>query len=93
MISMNQEQELPVALDEWHAKFKADLAGASDEQLIASFNRETGHNGWTSTRGAYLKALHEEFDRRGFDYSCIGDSRSLSFSRRIRLVGKTIELD
>lgn len=65
------------------------LSNKSDEELIVRFNREVGCSGWVSTRGRYLAELHDEFEKR-FDYSAIGDTSSLSFARKIKLVGKKI---
>ena len=62
----------------------------TDEELIRRFNEQVGVRGWVSARGAYVAAIHVEFDRRGFDYSLIGDSISLSFKNKIKLVGKKI---
>jgi len=32
--------------------------------------------------------MHEEFDKRGYDYSIIGGKKSLSFAKRIMLEGR-----
>ncbi|MEO7201252.1 MAG: hypothetical protein ABIZ82_01515 [Candidatus Tumulicola sp.] len=73
--------------DEYCERFGSD----SDEELVAAFNREIGNTGWVSARGAYLAALHDEFRKRGFDFSAIGDADSLSLRVKIRLKGKKIE--
>lgn len=65
------------------------LSSESDEELIARFNHEVGCGGWVSARGRYLAELHDEFEKR-FDYSAIGDTSSLSFAHRIKLVGRKI---
>jgi hypothetical protein len=62
----------------------------TDEELIRRFNEQVGVRGGVPARGAYMAAIHAEFDRRGFDYSLIGDSISLSFKNKIKLVGKKI---
>ena len=76
-----------VAYEEFLAQFKA----CTDQELIEVFNRQVGNTGWTSSRGSYLAALHEEFKNRGFDFSAMGDERSLSFRSKIRLIGRAIE--
>ena len=73
-------------------EFKRELSKLSDRGLVAKFNRETGISGWVSARGAYLAAIHEQFNARRFDYSEIGDAHSLSFKHRIQLYGKKIEI-
>ncbi|MDP4270689.1 MAG: hypothetical protein Q8909_11265 [Bacteroidota bacterium] len=70
--------------------FLDTLAGESDEHLIERFNREVGNRGWTSTRGAYLAAIHAEFDRRDFDYSLIGNEQALSYRYLVRLEVKRV---
>ena len=65
------------------------LSSERDEELIVRFNREVGCSGWVSARGRDLAELHDEFEKR-FDYSAIGDTSSLSFAHRIKLVGKKI---
>jgi hypothetical protein len=67
-------------------RFKA----MSDIELIEAFNKEVGNPGWVSARAAYLMALHDEFVRRGFDYSSIGSAAGLSLATRIKLIDKKI---
>ena len=62
----------------------------TDSEIISVFNREVGNSGWGTARASYLVAIHSEFDRRKFDYSEIGDSKSLSFKNHIVLDGKKI---
>ena len=69
------------------------LEKLSDQELIEVFNREVGNPGWTSSRSKHLSALHEEFEQRGFDYTSIGGTISLSFKRKIKLAGKKILID
>lgn len=73
--------------EEFLVRFKA----FTDDELIDAFNREVGNPGWVSARASYLAALQREFQDRGFDYAAIGDERSLSLRRRVRLVDKTLE--
>jgi len=66
-------------------KFLQNLKALTDNELIEAFNKEVGNSGWVSARGAYLSAMHTEFKRRKFDYSQIGDERSLSLANHVRL--------
>ncbi len=75
------------AYEEFLARFKS----LTDQEIIERFNEQIGNNGWTSSRGSYLAALHDEFLNRGFDFSAIGGSESLSLRSKIRLSGKTLE--
>lgn len=64
-----------------YKEFQERLNTMSDEELIDAFNREVGNPGWTSSRAVYLVALHEEFEKRHYDYSIIkdnGDSHDIS---------------
>lgn len=69
---------------------KEELLKMSDEQLIDSFNKDVGNPGWVGARARFHSALHEEFENRGFDFSVIGNKNSLSFSKKVRLIGKKI---
>ena len=71
--------------------FENDLKKYTDEQLVAMFNREVNNKGSGTARFSFLAALHNEFNRRGFDYSEIGDKKSLSFRDRITLENKIIK--
>ena len=77
---------------DYHKEYQDRFKKMSDDQLIDAFNREAGNAGWTSSRGSYLAALHQEFKARGYDYSIIGDKNSLSLKRKVQLVGKKIEI-
>jgi hypothetical protein len=62
----------------------------SNAELIEMFNGQVGNQGWCSSKATYLLKIHQEFDRRGFDYSIIGGKGGISFAHKIELVGKTI---
>jgi hypothetical protein len=65
-----------------------------DEHLIATFNGDVGNPGWTNSRASFCSAMAEEFERRHYDYSAIGKKNvSLSWARKIKLVGKKIVLE
>lgn len=68
-----------------YESFQNRLRLLNDEELIHTFNKEVGNLGWVGARGAYLAAIHKEFDRRSIDYSQIGDEESLSLKYRIKL--------
>ena len=73
-----------------YIEFKEWFRGMTDNQLIATFNSDVGNLGWVSSRGYFHLALREEFEKRKYDYSTIGDKRSLSLKNRVKLVGKKI---
>lgn len=76
---------------EYFDKFVLELSKVTDKDLIERFNLEVDTAGWVTARASYLAAIHQEFNRRGFDYSEIGDEGSLSFKNKIELVGKLIK--
>jgi hypothetical protein len=74
-----------------YEEYREAFRALTDSQLISAFNREVGNNGWTSARGAYLRALHDAFEDRGFDYSAVGNERGLSLRSKVRLKRNVIE--
>lgn len=61
------------------------LSKNTEDELISTFNQEVGNSGWGTARASFLSAIHNEFEIRGFDYSLVGDRRSLSFNKPILL--------
>jgi hypothetical protein len=43
---------------------------------------------WGTARAGYILALSNTFSKRGIDFSIIGDWKSISLAKRVRLVGK-----
>lgn len=78
--------------DPGYLKFRERFASESDQELIEAFNSQVGNNGWVRSRGLFLRALHEEFEKRGLDYSGIGNANGLTVKNKVKLVGKKIEL-
>ena len=64
-----------------------DFHDSTDQELIERFNGDTGHCGWVAARGRFLCALFDEMYKR-FDCSAIGDKKSFSMAKKIRLQGK-----
>jgi hypothetical protein len=50
--------------DKIYEEFKERFESMTDEQLIDTFNRDKGKSGWVSARSKFLRALHEEFEKR-----------------------------
>lgn len=65
----------------------------TDTELIERFNKEVWNTWWTSSRAEFLSLLHEEFNKRWFDYSVIWDEKSLSFKNKIKLLNNKIVLE
>ena len=71
--------------EEMFKDYKKQFAQMTDCELVEAFNREVGNPGWGSARGAYLAALHREFQERGFDISAIGNDCSMSLKNKVKL--------
>ena len=74
--------------EEYFKKFSSDFEQKSNDEIITAFNNEVGdisNKGWGTGRASYLAAIHKEFDKRNFDYSEIGNDKSLSFKSKIVL--------
>ena len=70
-----------------------DFSEYSDEQLVERFNGDVGKPGWVAARGRFHHALFSEFRKRGIDFSCIQSGDSISLARKVRLVGKKLEVE
>ena len=72
--------------------FAAHFRAASTQSLVEEFNRQVGHNAWTSARAFHDQALIIELQGRGIDLSAVYDGRSINFSRPVRLDETTSSL-
>jgi hypothetical protein len=73
-------------------EFTIRLRAMSDNELIDAFNKDVGNPGWVAARGRFHAALREEFIKRGFDFSAIGNDISISFNNKIVLKEKIIQI-
>lgn len=78
---------------DYFEKFDKALSELSDEALIDRFNNEVGNQGWTSARSSFLAAIHNQFERRGIDFSLIGDDSRMSLDRKVVLEGKKVSFN
>jgi hypothetical protein len=76
-----------------YEEYKERFRVMDDEQLIDAFNREVGNSGWTSSRAAYLAALHDEFHNRNYDCSDIDGDSGTSLKNKIKLIGKKLVIE
>jgi hypothetical protein len=78
-------------LHEQYLEYKDRFSVYTDDELVQAFNRETGHNGWVGSRGAFLKALHEELRKRPMDISIIDSEQGMKLSHPVDLIsGKLV---
>jgi hypothetical protein len=66
-------------------EYRAQLSLMDEIELIMRFNKEVGNPGWGTARASFLAAIHKEFDRRGINYSNIGDSDGISLKHHVLL--------
>lgn len=84
-----------VHLETVFEEFKNRVATMSDEEVIEAFNRDVGNSGWTGARGAFHKALLQDFQRRGWHCDVIYDSdkNTLNLTSRVKLNPDTRALE
>jgi len=70
---------------EYETKFRA----LADAELTTAFNSGTCIDAWNFARAALADALFAEFERRGFDWSVIGNEQVRSLKYCVLLVDKT----
>ena len=70
--------------DIYYIKFALQFVDKQIDELVTTFNREVGNNGWVGMRAYHDQALFDEFQRRGIDVSAIYDGKAISFARPIR---------
>ena len=75
---------------EYFVEFQKQLESYDDTELISRFNAEVGNSRSGTARFSFLAALHHEFIRRGYDYSEIGDAKSISFKNKVILENRII---
>jgi|GEM_PF-928702 len=81
-----------MTFNEYYEYFKKDLDLLSDDALIARFNSGVGLRAYGVARQGHLSALRASLDERNIDYSAVGDAQTMRFDRKVRLVGKKIEV-
>lgn len=74
------------------ATFAREFNSLSDEDLINQFNQGVGVRAYNVYRQARMHAMWDEFNRRAFDYSCIGNENSLSFAHQVILRNNQLQL-
>jgi len=77
---------------ELYEEYLEKFQNMDNEQLINTFNDDVGKSGWVSARAKFISAIHNEFIRRGFDYSSIGDDKKLSIKNKIMLENNKITI-
>lgn len=71
-------------------KITKTMSQEEDWQIIERFNFNVRKKFFNKFLSLYLLAIHSEFDRRGIDYSRIGNSKKLSFDREVVLISNVL---
>ena len=79
-----------MTLDEHIIEFTERFRENTDEELVASFNREVGSQGWVSVKGAYLEALRIVLIEREIDISSVHDGTSTKLDKEVILKDKRL---
>jgi hypothetical protein len=74
---------------DYFVEFQKQLQSYYDNELISRFNAEVGNSGSGTARFSFLAAVHQEFIRRGIDYSETGGAKSISFKNKVILENGT----
>ena len=91
LITEMQKKGLPIDVVSFRMyEYKLEFEKMDDDELIDRFNADVGKPGWVAQRGRFHVSIHNELVRRGWDYSAIGDSSSLSWANKIKLVNGKI---
>ncbi len=73
---------------DYAVEFEHSFENEPDDKIVDYFNKEVGKSSWGTARAGYILALRNTFSKRGIDFSIIGDWKSISLAKRVRLVGK-----
>lgn len=69
-------------------EFEHSFENEPVDKIVDYFNKEVGKNAWGTARAGYILALSNTFLKRGIDYSIVGNWKSISLAKRVKLVGK-----
>lgn len=58
------DPEVQETLEQKYERFTERFQGLTDEGLIQTRENDRGNPGWVSTRGAFVVALRDEYQRR-----------------------------
>jgi hypothetical protein len=80
------------APDENRYGYAEALKSCSNDELVERINREVGVPHWVTSRADYLAHLYVEVLTRDLDCSSFIQGNTMSIAKRLRLVGRTIEI-
>ena len=66
--------------------FTNELSVLTDDEIIHRFNHSIGIRAFGITRQGYLSALRNQLEKRGIDYSEVGDKSVMSYANKVDLV-------
>jgi hypothetical protein len=71
---------------EYYDYFTKELSNLTNEEIIERFNSAVGINAFGLARQGYLSALRNQIEKRGIDYSEVGDISVMSYASKVDLV-------
>jgi hypothetical protein len=71
---------------EYYDYFTKGLSNLSNEEIIERFNREVGIRAFGIARQGYLSALRNQIEKRGIDYSDVGNETVMYYGNKVDLV-------
>lgn len=80
----------PKKTKDYKEEYLEKLSEVDDMGLIKKFNSIAERRNISYAEMQYQFAIHYEFERRKLDYSEIGNPKSLSFARKVKLVGNKV---
>lgn len=71
---------------EYYDYFTKGLLNLSNEEIIKRFNRDVGIRAFGIARQGYLSALRHQIEKRGIDYSEVGNENVMYLGNKVDLV-------
>ena len=65
----------------------------TNQELAETFNSKVGIRYFNFAIQGFMSAMCEEFERRGLDYSTIGNKMSMSYANKIKILDARITLN
>jgi len=75
---------------EYFDYFTNELSDLKNDELIERFNGAVGIAAFGIARQGYLWALRNQFEKRGIDFSEVGDKKIMSYANKVDLVNNKI---
>ena len=68
----------------YYIRYALQFADMQIPELVTVFNAQVQNRGWSSMRAYHDRALIDEFQRRGIDFSAVYDGKVITFAHTVR---------